>query len=601
MAGPSGAAAVPAGLRVSRTASGGFRFDLPRPKLAWLQAAVGAPFLLAFMGGAAFMASGALSDAKAPGGSRVFMALFMIPFLLVPLVVFCALLRRALGRQALEADERGLVLCRRLPPLAESRRRIPLEEVTGVTVDAARASKGGAAHFLRVKTARKEHCLGQGLGRPALEWLGARVAALADAARAGAGGGRPLLEVFEADLTSDRFESGEVRAEDLARVELTAAPPAGSGVEVLEQERGVLRLRLAGRGGGFFLFFAAFWMAIVGGITVMVVLTWLGVLPAKEPPPWPVGLFLVPFWAIGIGVFLAGLRQKTLVETLDVRRDQVTWEARSALGSSARALAGAGLRLTQEVSYQQNYQPVYHLRVADGAGRAIKFAGNLKPEAQVWLLAKVGAALGPGAAELPGEPLLPPVIRSEPPPAGSGIEVLEQRGDALTVRLAGRGGRGMIVFAVVWLLVVGGITVALALGNLRTLLRSPLAAVPGLLFSLPFWAAGVALLLFGLRQATLVEEISVDSGGALWRARSVLGRSEKRLAGELRLVREVFSQSGSRVAHELRLKDSAGVEVRFARAYGPEALAWLMARLAAALERGPGGAPSGCDPRDGEV
>ena len=45
---------IPEGLKIERTPSGGFRFELPRPKWAWVGLVFAVPFLLFFMGFAIF-------------------------------------------------------------------------------------------------------------------------------------------------------------------------------------------------------------------------------------------------------------------------------------------------------------------------------------------------------------------------------------------------------------------------------------------------------------------------------------------------------------------------------------------------------------------
>lgn len=398
---------LPDGLKVERTPSGGWRFELPRPKGALLGAVIGIPFCSVFVAAGGGVLYGAFADGKTPWPMLAFMSVFFLFWSGLPLLMVLALLYAAFGRQALEIDDRALVSCSRLAPLPEWRRTILLETITALAVDESHG-KSGTTHYLAVKTGKRERRLAAGLERQALEWLAARVAMLADQARGGPAAGRALTATLEADLLRDRLETGEVRPEDLLRVEAGEPPPEGSGIELVEQRHGLLRLRLAGRGGRFFLGFAAAWLALVGLFTAVTALSFLGVI-GGDRAPWFVLLLLVPFWAVGIGLLLAGLRQRTLVEELEIRPESASWQARSVLGTSSQALSGTGLGLSQKVSYEQNYQPVYHLRLTEPGGRFIKFAGNLKPEAQAWLMARIAAALGPpaGAAPLPPASGLP--------------------------------------------------------------------------------------------------------------------------------------------------------------------------------------------------
>jgi len=388
---------LPEGLVVARTPSGGFRFELPRPRGALLGAIIGIPFCGVFVAAGGGVLYGAVTDGKTPWPMLAFMSVFFLFWSGIPLLMILAMLHAAFGRQALEIDDRALTRCSRLPPLPEWRRAIPIETVTALAVDESRG-KSGTTHYLAVKTGKKERRLAAGLDRQALEWLGARVAALADRARGTPADGQTLTATLEADLLRDRLEVGEVRSEDLLQVDAAEPPPEGSGIEVIPGGRGCLRLRLAGRGGRFFLGFSAAWLALVGLFTAALALSALGVI-GGDRAPWFVGLVLVPFWAVGVGLLLAGLRQRTLVEELEVRPEGVSWQARSILGTSSQTLSGKGLGLSQKVSYEQNYQPVYHLRLTEPGGRFVKFAGNLSPAAQGWLMAHIAKALGPESVE----------------------------------------------------------------------------------------------------------------------------------------------------------------------------------------------------------
>jgi len=388
---------LPAGLKVARTPSGGFRFELPRPRGAVLGAAVGVPFLLFFMGFALFLAWSWWHQARG-GGVGLFGLLFAIPFVAFPLAGIYGILCAAFGHQALEVDDRAITRCSRLPPLPESRKVIRLEEITALAVDESQGSKGGVSHYLAIKAGKKEHRVAEGLSREALEWLGARVAALADRARDPSAAGRSLTATLEADLLRDRLETGEVTPEDLDQVEADEPPPGDAGIEVIERGRGLLRLKLAGRGGRSLLVGGASWVLIVGGGVVVAVLSYLRVISGDQVPlAGCIGITL--FWSVGIVMMLIGLRQRTLVEELEIRPEGVDWRARSILGTNSRSISGRGIRLSQNVSYTENYQPVYHLRLTAPDGRMVKFAGNLKPEAQAWLLAHIGKALGPEAVE----------------------------------------------------------------------------------------------------------------------------------------------------------------------------------------------------------
>ncbi|HOX07349.1 MAG TPA: hypothetical protein PK280_13175 [Planctomycetota bacterium] len=384
----------PTGLRVERTAAGGFRFDLPRPPRAVRGAVVSTLFLAALTGILGYFARD-----WAQGMSVGFLCAAAAYGAFLAFALYCVV-GGCFGRNALEVGPGELVICRTLPLAAEKSRVIPLREVTAVKVDTV-ISSGGEELWphLVVKTAAKEHLFGMGLGRPALEWIGARVAALADLA-SGAAGAVTLQGSFEASVLAGRQPEDQPPPELLAELAargLSAGDSEKFGIQVVEQTPRALRLRLAARGGRSMMLFGAVWTLGVGLMTVVSVLSLLGLI-SGDRPPWFLPFVFAGFLAIGIALFLAGLRARTLVEDLEVRPGEFRRQARSILGRRDESISGPGLRVSRRESHKENDRPVYHLRVTAPDGHRVKFAGNVEPDGQLWLMARIAAVLEPEAA-----------------------------------------------------------------------------------------------------------------------------------------------------------------------------------------------------------
>ncbi len=578
---------IPEGLEIERTPSGGFRFELPRPKWAWVGLIFGLPFMLLFMGFAIFWIWGWCHQAPSVGVA-VGGALFGSLFVLVPLGVLYAALKAAFGRQHLEVDGREISITSQLPPLPPSRKRIPLGEVTGIVVDDLRGSKGGVRHYLNIKTAKKERHVGEGLERPVLEWLAARLAALAGR---GDGNESDLLAVFEADRRSDHLEAAPTAEAALAAAgeEGLGAPPEKSGITVLEAGRGLLRLKLQAKGGKGLTCFGVAWLAITGTVTAGFAWAMVSGNTQGDPPPL---YFIIPFmaifWAIGVGMLLAGLRQRSLLEHIEIRRGEVSWQATSILGARQRTLSGRGMRIERAESYQQNEQPVYHLRITCPGEEPIKFAGNVAAAGQGWLLARIGAELKgsvePDMAELVESGRLDEVDATElrAPPRGTGISITQERRHFLELRLAARGGRQLLIFSLVWNSIIGVVITVIFFASDQPGDFPPIFACVILgIFAL----VGVATLVTGLKYLTLVENLEVRPGEVSWRALSILGPRRRQLRGEdIRIVRKESYKQNNRPVYHLRFTCPEEKPIKFAPNIKPEGQTWLMARIAKALE-----------------
>ncbi|HOX07350.1 MAG TPA: hypothetical protein PK280_13180 [Planctomycetota bacterium] len=573
---------IPAGLKVERTASGAWRFALPRERGWWGAIFPGIPVAMVFGGFTAYWIWMWWHQSK-HNTQRLVGMIFVLPFVAAVIFMFRGIWLTLFGRNSLEVDAEAVSICRSTP-LFETRRRLRLTEVLSVTADVQRG-KSLRTDYLAIKTAKKEHRVAEGLDRESIEWLGARISALADAARTEGGPGAPgLLAVFERDLRSDRFEEGKVRAEDVRELQAEAGPPpTGSGIEVLEERGDCLRLRVAAGSGGPLIFFGTVWTIFTGGILLGV---WLAGARSPETPAWTLPLVGIPFVGVGLLVLGLGLRMKTMVEELEFRPGEVIRSARSIFGARTERLAGTGLTLRREESYRQNEVPVYRLCIADATGRHIRFAGGMRADAQLWLSARAGAILGSLALDLPGEPVLPALEPGSPPPEGAGIMVLGDAIEVFDAQLTARGGSGALSFVIFCLGITALVGIVMLCFKLQIFGPAEGPQWRSFLWLLPSTALGGWVFAYAVRQQTLTEEVSVRPGRAEWSAVSIFGRSSRRLEGRVAISREISYQAGSTVYYNLILRDESGRKIKFGTNLRPDAQLWMMARITAALGQG---------------
>jgi hypothetical protein len=585
---------MPEGLKVERTATGGFRFELPPERGRWAHLILGLPFTAAFGGFALFWAWTWWHQSKS-GGQRLFGMIFVLPFLAVALFMLRRILLSVFGRNSLEVDAEAVSICRRTP-LFETRRRLPLAEIVSVTADT-QHSDDSRLEYLAIKTAKKEHRVAKGMDRESIEWLGGRIAALADAARAGGTGSPGLIEVFERDLRADRFEDGKVRAEDIRELQASdQPPPADSGLEVLEQRSDVLRLRIAAKGGGMLILFGVVWTLFTGGILIPL---WLSGKSSPGIPGWVLPLIAITFVSIGLLVLGIGLGLTSLVEEIEFRPGRVACSKRSRFGTKTKQLTGPGLTISRQAGYQQNTMSAGALSITNSAGQRLGVGGGLPAAAQLWLAARAGAVLGSLALDLPGELVLPSLPPGSAPPEGAGIEVIEDSAGSFAARLTARGGGGALSFAIVCL----GIT-ALVGGTMLCFRLQVFGPTEGpawkhFLWLLPSTAVGIRILLYALRQNTLIEDLSVHPGFAEWSAASALGRSHRRLEGRITIERQISYQAGGTTYRNLILRDESGRKAKFGTNLRPDAQLWMLAAIvrvlgpeAAGVTAGPAGRSS---------
>ena len=143
----------------------------------------------------------------------------------------------------------------------------------------------------------------------------------------------------------------------------------------------------AKKGFNFLMFFAAFWLSIVSFITFGLIAGSVDMEGGGDLPSWAGGLFLIPFWLIGLGVGYVGLRMAYTELLIRVDQDAVVltrkffnrmWDK-----SIPREHVG---KVDLGVAYRQNERPVYQIEIMANEGAGIKFGSNLSDDDKQWML-----------------------------------------------------------------------------------------------------------------------------------------------------------------------------------------------------------------------
>ncbi|MGC4015569.1 MAG: hypothetical protein QM755_13775 [Luteolibacter sp.] len=150
----------------------------------------------------------------------------------------------------------------------------------------------------------------------------------------------------------------------------------------------------------FILFFGWLWTAFMCCFSLL-----LGISMARGHPlqsddgstlSWLLWvLFLVVFWAIGLGLLYHGYRMKNTGHRVTIGDGRITLGRHWGGSRKERGLPLAGLQsISQVVFYSQNYQPVHGIEIRARSGK-LRFGSVLEPEEKAWLVADFTAAAWP--------------------------------------------------------------------------------------------------------------------------------------------------------------------------------------------------------------
>lgn len=163
-------------------------------------------------------------------------------------------------------------------------------------------------------------------------------------------------------------------------------PPQTKIVRETEAGAVVWRIPSAGKGGGL-LGFGIFWCLFTFAHGAVMIPAMFGSNMMGGIPRWVIIPFYLIFWAVGIGMVYAGLRNKFARHVLRSDGETISL-AREMLGRRKETVVRCSevRSIAQKEFYQQNYQPVYGIEIRT-AVKKLRFGTMLSIEEKAWLVA----------------------------------------------------------------------------------------------------------------------------------------------------------------------------------------------------------------------
>jgi uncharacterized membrane protein len=147
----------------------------------------------------------------------------------------------------------------------------------------------------------------------------------------------------------------------------------------------------SGKSGGLVVF-GWIWTTFIAVLTSLVL---YGLLFGTPGDGWPVILFLIPFWSVGIGLLYVGYRMKNARHKIVIGDGTVTIAREWRGKMKKKSLPLAGLEaIHQTVFYSKNYTPVYGIELKGKDGK-LRFGSSLEEAEKAWLVAEFKEAVWP--------------------------------------------------------------------------------------------------------------------------------------------------------------------------------------------------------------
>ena len=166
-------------------------------------------------------------------------------------------------------------------------------------------------------------------------------------------------------------------------------PPPGTKIRLTGDGLGGKVWEIPAKGKfGFFMFFSVVWLGITALVSGGFLLAFLGGLEARgDTSEW----FLIPFfgifWAVGLGMLYAVLREKYLKNSVTVSGGELKLTKELFGRAKAKAMPIPSIReIAQKEFYQQNYKPVFGIEIKGDTGK-IRFGSALAEPEKAWLVA----------------------------------------------------------------------------------------------------------------------------------------------------------------------------------------------------------------------
>ncbi len=175
-------------------------------------------------------------------------------------------------------------------------------------------------------------------------------------------------------------------------VPVSLDPPDGTPIAFSRNQVGLL-LEIPGKGfrgtGCFLLVFGVLWCTIIGAIT-------FGFLSGDTNSDSPTVLFLVPFWAIGIGVLLLAFHLARRRAMLAVVNGNLLIKRTGLFGSKSREIRADEIRSIEvgQTKYQVNDRNLPLLHIETG-GKPVRLLDGREAEEIAWIVAVLRDGLAP--------------------------------------------------------------------------------------------------------------------------------------------------------------------------------------------------------------
>ena len=178
------------------------------------------------------------------------------------------------------------------------------------------------------------------------------------------------------------------------------SPPPATKIVRNDNGAGTITWRIPASGQGcFLLFFSVFWCSITAVVSGGFLLAELSgrMTEGDGFPKWALIPFFAIFWAVGIAVLYAGLRERYARHLLTMDGRSITLR-RDFFGHAKDKSIDCGdiESIAQKEFYQQNYKPVYGIEIK-GRKSKIRFGTALEMDDKSWLVADLRKVVKAGA------------------------------------------------------------------------------------------------------------------------------------------------------------------------------------------------------------
>ena len=321
-----------------------------------------------------------------PGGAETFFSLFQLPFVIAGCIPLAIGLLILFGRCRVEWKDGQLRTTEILGPLRWTR-RLPHRPISKLEVSAATSRSGNAAPRQ-------------------LDGFSGLAAGFEDGSRKLLVLGYPkdwllgVAEELKSQVGGAAFPAASAGVEVVETTPMNEndadvpEQPAGSLVRVEENTGGVtLAVPPPGlwRGSMGLFFFSLLWCAFMAVFTTVIALPGT----KKEGPVWTIILFLLGFWAIGLGMMAIAINLGRRTATLTAGGGQLRVETKSLFGAKQREWSRAEISAIRAdaSSIEVNHRIVLELQIHPVMGKKVGLLTGRDENELRWMATRLRRAL----------------------------------------------------------------------------------------------------------------------------------------------------------------------------------------------------------------